>query len=433
MQTSRNVLNFPPEGYQETGIRFGLLHHYFVLGDEMGLGKTFQAIAIAELTNQRTLIICPSYLKFNWLAECIKFRKSKDKNVKILKKGSDFEQDFTNTKYIIMSYSMLKYAKGLFSWATFVVADEAHYLKNMSAKRTDYFHRFLYEGQPERCALLSGTPIQNRITEWYSLLKLCSYSPKKTNGWDISQDFPNTWKFNSTFSKAIRVNIGGRSITKFEGMRNVDLLKKYLSLKYIRRLAKNVLSLEEVIVKQVIVDYKDNKELEEAWTSNNSRRDASSTAKAASALLKSSYTAKYLKDLLAEGEGPLVVFTAHLDSLENIRSTLSKVKGIRVASFNGSTPSSTRADLVDGFQKGKWDVLLMTIQSGNTGFNMTKAKHVIFNDLSWVPGDNIQALKRVHRYGQTKVCTAHYMVGSVQDKMITEALEKKRVVLRSAM
>ena len=431
--TSRNVLNFPPEGYQETGIRFGLLHHYHILGDEMGLGKTFQAIAVAELTSKRTLIVCPSYLKFNWYAELEKFRKAGINNVKVLKTGKDFEQDFTNTEYIIMSYSMLKYAKRIFDWATFVVADEAHYLKNMEAQRTKYFHRFLYEAETERCALLSGTPIQNRITEWFSLLKLCSYSPKKTNGWDISQDYPNTWKFNSTFSKARRINIGGRTITKFEGMRNVDLLKKYLSLKYIRRLAKNVLSLEEMIEKQVVVEYKDDKELGEAWSTNNSRRDASSTAKANSALLKSYYTAKYLKDLLAEGEGPLVVFTAHLDSLRNIETILKKDKKLRLAVWDGSTDATRRAEAVRDFQAGRKDVILCTIKSGNTGFNMTRAKHVIFNDESWVPGENDQACKRIHRYGQDKVCTAHYIIGSIQDKMIADSLSEKREVLRRAM
>lgn len=433
MQTSRNVLNYKPEEYQEAGIRFGLLHHYHILGDEMGLGKTYQAIALAELVAKRTLIVCPSYLKFNWLAELIKFRKLKDKNVKVLTKKADFEQDFTNTKYIIMSYSMLKYAKELFAWATFVIADEAHYLKNMLAQRTEYFHEFLYEGQPERCALLSGTPIQNRITEWFSLLKICSYSPKKTNGWDISQDFPDVWKFNNTFAKARRIKIGGRTITKFEGMRNVDLLKKYLKLKYVRRLAKNVLDLKEMLPKYVTVDYKDDKELEEAWSSNNSRRDASSPAKANSALLKSDYTALYLKDLLAEGEGPLVVFTDHLDSLRNIEKILSKNKKLRLAVWDGSTPAEKRHEMVAAFQAGRKDIILCTIKSGNTGHNMTRAKHVIFNDESWVPGENDQALKRIHRYGQDKVCTAHYMIGSVQDKMIADSLEEKRKVLREAM
>jgi len=71
-------------------------------------------------------------------------------------------------------------------------------------------------------------------------------------------------------------------------------------------------------------------------------------------------------------------------------------------------------------------VLAATIGSLSVGVTLTAARHVVFNDLSWVPGDNLQAEKRIHRIGQKNACTAHYIEASETDAYIRKTLEEKQ-------
>ena len=85
--------------------------------------------------------------------------------------------------------------------------------------------------------LLTGTPIPNGVTEFYSLLLLLSYTLKPTNGLKIDKDFPTPESFYRNFAfevnYKVRVKGGSRSITRYEGLKNKEELKKHLKDKYI--------------------------------------------------------------------------------------------------------------------------------------------------------------------------------------------------------
>ena len=140
---------------------------------------------------------------------------------------------------------------------------------------------------------------------------------------------------------------------------------------------------------------------------------------------------KYCNDLLEAGEGPLVVFTDHINPLQ-ILSEGFKKKGYNYGIIQGSTSNKRRATLVHQFQSGHLDVLIGTIGAANTGYNLFAARNLIFNDLSWNPAAILQAEKRIHRIGQKRNCVIHRIIDSDVDKIIVKTLTEKMKTLEEA-
>jgi len=414
--------------FQERGVEFAFNSHYCIIGDEMGLGKTLQGLTLALEVGKNTLIICPAYLRKTWEYEIQKYAKRRDLVVTTFDKQGQVYTPI-DEDIIITSYSMLIDCEELFEWADLVIGDEIHYVKNMEAGRGDLFHKFLFEQEPERFLGLSGTPIKNDVTEWYSLLALCSYSPKETNGLNVMKGFPESKLWNRFFAYSRHIAIGGgRFIEKFSGIRNKRRLRDYLRGKYIRREAKDHLELPDLVRKDIIVNYRDNRELERAWDTFNSGKATDSSAKAKSALVKATFTARYCKDIHEWEGSPVLIFTDHIDSCERIAKELKKSEIIQ-----GSTPIEKRDEIVRRFQKGLIPYLVATIGAAQAGYTLTAASNVVFNDLSWVPAHNWQAEKRIHRIGQKRACTVHRMMGSRQDDKIKAILDDKIEAIKEAL
>ena len=58
---------------------------------------------------------------------------------------------------------------------------------------------------------------------------------------------------------------------------------------------------------------------------------------------------------------------------------------------------------------------------------------MVFNDLSWIPANNVQAKKRIHRIGQEDDCTYHYIYGSRIDQMIGKQLREKEKIINKVL
>lgn len=427
----RNPLKVTPYDFQVKGIDFLIDHHYCILGDEMGLGKTLQAIALADILELKVLVVCPAFLKQNWVREWGKLSKFERvfEIVHHKKMIADIKLDSVNA--VIISYGMLKEATDLFKWADVVICDEIHYGKNIKADRTKILHDLLMFNPPSRFIGISGTPVTNRVPEWYSLIGMCSYSPVKTNGLKLTLNY---WEFCHKYTHVKKFQIplptkSGetkyRNIIKYTGVRNIEGLKHLLKNKYIRRLAKNQLDLPEIIVKDVVVNHTREGDLELWEEFNDGKTSATSENKAKSAVLKAYFTKDYVNNLIEEGQGPILVYSDHLAPVSII---VDGIKG-KAKFIDGSVVGDERDKIVEEFQAGKLDALVSTIGAGSVGYTMTVANNVVFNDLSWVPADNKQAIKRIHRIGQTKKCIVHRVIGSKVDTKIYDALEEKEIVL----
>ena len=182
LNRSKNLIHVKPFGFQVRGVQYALDHNYCIIGDEMGLGKTLQGIMLSLEVNKPTLIIGPAYLRDNWWLE-IEMMVKIWEDVAIVVNAKDLEKlDLSTVRTVIIGYSFVVGAESLFKWADVVIADECQALKETTTGWTIAFNKFVYDYKPEYLLLLSGTPIKNRVEEWYSLLVLMSYNPKENNG-----------------------------------------------------------------------------------------------------------------------------------------------------------------------------------------------------------------------------------------------------------
>ncbi len=398
-------MKIKPYKFQQQGIDYAFQHRYTIIGDEMGLGKTVQGLGLIEKVGLGALVVCPAFLVPVWEREIEKF-------------SSDPEQ------IKVISYSKLKTSEHYFrSWADLIIADEIHYLKNPRAQRTQAFHYYINKYKPEYLLGLTGTPIKNRVTEFYSLLVLMGYCPSKTNGKHLEKPYHSYTGFCNYFSYPIINKFHGNTVTTYEGVRNVPELKNLLRGKYIRRKAKEVLELPEIsrinIPASKVVDRED-RQLKEAWDNFHGKKNEHfSSVKAQSALLKCKFTADYVNNLVEQGES-VVIFTDHVLSAQELHQ---KIKNSVM--ITGSTSMADRNRFVEDFNSERKAVLIGTIGTTSVGYTLTVARHVVFNDLPWVPGDIVQAEKRIHRIGQDRRCFIHRIYRSRIDFYITEKLTGK--------
>lgn len=402
-----NLTNITLKDYQVEGVNYLLKHQHAVLGDEMGLGKTVQALAVASANpSLKTLIVAPAYLIPNWKQEIDRF--------------------CPHINYELVSYSpiTLRKKRQLFVQTDIVIFDEVHYLKNPSAQRTQVVHSYIESHPPKYLLGLSGTPIKNRVPEWYSLIYLTCYG-SAPNGLQIQdQWYSNYYKFCHNFSNAVKITVKGRPVTKFLGAKNTHTLKNLLRSKYLRRKAKDVLELpdQNYIYRDLGGD---DGELLDAWENFGNGDKELIQVKVENALSKVKYTIEYAKGLMEQGY-KVLIFTDHVKVVQEVKE---KIKG--ALGITGSTPSDQRMKIVNKFNETDAGCLVGTIGSMSTGFNMTTCNQVIFNDISWVPADNLQAEKRVHRIGQDKKCFYHVILSGRMDKMIFDNVKEKIKVLEA--
>ena len=418
MLHSNPYLKSTPLSHQWGTASFILKHKYIGDFSEMGTGKSLSALtAFAEMKRQDPLavmlVVCPPGLANNWRAEIGKHT--------IFSVADTFAID--DSDIYIVSYTKLDKAEALFRLATFVVADEAHYLKNMDAKRTRFFHALMELYSPVYFDYATGTPLKNRVPEAYSMLRLWEYGPNLPK---ISDSYPSYYTFCCRFTNVRETPFG----QKYEGMKNVDELRKYITPFTIRHPA-SVLALPELSETDVVVSYNDDPALAMAFERFTDKGvGAEISVKRDSAVATAKFTAEFIRYALEQGSGPVVVFSDHIKPLEIMALELS---GFKVGIISGETPMAERQPLVDRLNGGKLDVLLGTFGAMSAGYNLTAANLLVVNDPPWVPGDYEQAKKRIHRKGQERPCRIVRVIGSKVVETIYRALTGKTKVITKVL
>lgn len=432
-------LKMKPYPYQIDGINYALHNNYCVIGDEMGLGKSFQSIAVAKATrgNDKIVVCCPAFLKYNWSREVSKFTDMTSfvvKNKKNLPEALKSKADV-----LIINYEMLEHAEDIFTISNVWIFDEAHALKNVRAKRTKFFAKYLKKDKPERLMLLSGTPIKNRVTEFYSLLSACSLSPVDC-GIRIQDcgEFSTQWKFNQFFSHEVKTRFG----TEFKGTKNIEVLRKVMVKKYIRHnvgehlkelppLIRNKIAYDDIPAADLKALDAELAEAVKAIGTKAAMSSAIASIKKGAAVLKVPGTVGHVLSLLEAGE-PVGVFTDHVDSAEAIAEAI-KAAGFSACCITGKTPMDTRDGFVQAFQGGEIEAFVATIGAASTGLTLTRSRHCVFNDLPWVPSDFMQAEKRYHRIGQANTVFVSVLVAPGLDEYIVDMLLEKAAVMSTVL
>lgn len=228
LDAALRTLQRPLFPYQVEGVRRFLAAGRLLLADDMGLGKTAQAIAACHVLHgtgraRRGLVIVPAALKSQWLREWRLFTAVPAAVVDGAPEARARLYRETGSGFLIVNYEqVLKDLPLLQRFAPdLVVLDEAQRIKNWAAKTSLFIKRL----EPRWRLVLSGTPLENRLTELASLM-------------DWVDDLALEPKWRLPEWHAVRAD-GGREVV---GARNLDTLRARLAGSTLRRVRKEVLS-----------------------------------------------------------------------------------------------------------------------------------------------------------------------------------------------
>lgn len=397
--------------YQLECVNFSIRHRYTINACEPGLGKTRMALEVIKRTGLKALVVGPAFLEGTWVNEGIKYGV---------------------TDFLYVPYSKIhKYSANTLMDRRVWVADECHYLKSPTAIRTAAYYALLKQVRCDYWLGMSGTPIKGKIPDLWTLLAICSQVPEPVNGLKLEGDLTKYRKFSEYFTNKITMKVRGRWIEKFEGVNEKRLpeLRELLRDKYIRFLVKDILQdLPTMTTIEVPANLREVEGLKEMFEAYLAGSKVDPTAKASSAMLKTHATIEYVSNLL-DAEEQVLVFSDHVAPVHEIAKGLRI--GDKVRSITGATPAAERQKIAEAFQRGDVKVIVATIGALATGVTLTAARHVVFSDLSWVPSDNLQASKRVHRIGQKSACFRHVMIASPTDAYIAKTLvAKEETIMR---
>lgn len=453
-----------------------------ILADEMGLGKTLQTIALLwtllkqnpihgnSPTIRKAMIVCPVTLIDNWRKEIRKWLGPERLGVFVADGSKPKITDFTMGKsynVMIVGYERLRTIEGELRKASgvdIIVADEGHRLKTSKNKSAQVIKSLV---TPRRI-ILSGTPIQNDLSEFFMMADLVN---------------PNLLGTAKTFAKEFAVPIiksrqpeaTGREIERGESIkeelamltskfilrRTADILSEYLPSKteYVllcRPTAAQTSIYHHVLASPTFQAAMGNPEtslqlitvLKKICNSPSLLgHDASNSSKAVSPMIASVLSSIPLH-LLRSNAGSTkiraldqllhnlrtttaekIVLVSNYTSTLDLLATLLTSLSLPYLRLDGSTPSSKRQDLVDTFNRSPASAtfaFLLSAKAGGTGLNLIGASRLVLFDVDWNPATDLQAMARIHRDGQKSKCFIYrfLMAGGMDEKIWQRQITK---------
>ncbi|MEM7305968.1 MAG: SNF2-related protein [Planctomycetota bacterium] len=412
--------------YQAFGARYLLAQERALLGDEMGLGKTIEALAaLTHCWNEARVaregpaarpaffIVAPAGLIWNWARE-IEARAPFPVQVV---HGEDAEDSLIvwadEGGAAVTSYSTLRnldvtpYLEQLGDRFEFLVADEAHFIKNPDAQRTQAVAHVL--ARVRRAALLSGTPMENHPEEFLQLVRLVQPAAAK------------------------RLETGG--LTLDGGGGDAALFHERVAGVYLRRNQEDVLT--ELPERLETLEWVDLGPSETGrYRAAVEARNFAELRRATTLAEPGAVTAKLarLEELLAgyrEAGRKVLVFTFFLEVLEALSERLAG--DALIGTISGAVSPEGRMELVDRFTDHEGHAaLLLQITAGGTGLNLQAASAVIFLEPQLKPTIEDQAVARAHRMGQTQRVLVHRLVArDTVDEHLLALLSGKRELFQA--
>ena len=415
-----------------------------LIGDEMGVGKTLQAIASAFLYSHEwpLLVICPASLKVNWRNELLKWLPGISRKEIYLLDSKIHPSPFA--KVWITSYNLVAKSEAILKSQVFevIIADECHYVKNYSAKRSKVIIPMLQKAK--RAIMISGTPVISRPAEIYNILT--SLRPDVFRSF---KEFAN--RYCDPKEKFGHVDYSGSSNVK-------ELYNLLSSTIMIRRLKSDVLTQLPPKIRQKVeiqVEVTHCKTIRKKYNKikNNEKNSKGDENKKSNSVQQNSsdinqfviesysLTAKakikgvidYISYLL-ENDCKFLVFAHHQEMMQAIQDEVVKAN-VHFIRIDGKTPVDTRGDAVHEFQSNALcKVAILSITAAGIGLTLTAANLVIIAEMAWSPSTMIQAEDRVHRIGQKKSVNIHYLFGpGTLDEYIWPKIHEKLSVISSTL
>lgn len=431
--------------YQTQGAAFLAVRPRAILADTMGLGKTAQAIVAAEgLRANCIVVICPAGVRINWQREFKRF-SSRELTYRIIDSG---RSSFTDEGVNIISYELATSAnmkKRLLAMAIDVlILDESHFLKSRKAKRTEAIFGIGCRGdtgimsRAQHVWALTGTPTPNHPGEIFSVLRAFGV-------WT-----GNYWSFEDTFC-IVEEGLYGRKVI---GMKNVDRLKALVQPIMLRRKVEDVMTdLPPVTITDVVLDNTtthpdDLKAWREAegspeaaklksrveQTADEQKLDLSNmhlpTLRRLTGLAKVGPVCDMVMRELNSGLDKIVIFGEHRDVIEQCRQ---KLTAFGAQTIYGGTAPEEKQKRIDRFvNMWKYRVLIGHVTVLGTGVDGLQRSccNGLFIESSWVPSNNLQAIGRLRRNGQSRPVLIRFAsLADSLDEQVQRIITKKTAMI----
>ncbi|OJJ45577.1 hypothetical protein ASPZODRAFT_68468 [Penicilliopsis zonata CBS 506.65] len=447
-----------------------------ILADDMGLGKTLQTITLIwTLLKQnpvyedppvvkKALIVCPVTLINNWRKEFRKWLGNERIGVFVFDDKKKRLTDFTRGKaysIMIVGYEKLRTVQeGLTKGhgVDIIIADEGHRLKTLQNKSGQAIQSL----NASKRVILSGTPIQNDLKEFFAAVDLVNPGVLGTlkafirefEGPIVKSRQPEATRKDIEKGEARSEEL--RNLTsQFILRRTADILAKYLPPKteYVlfcrptptqANLYRNVLAspvfqgilgssesalqlitiLKKLCNSPSLLSGKAGDEVPKNDTISallsslpsqvlrHLNPSSSAKIRVLDQLLYNLHTATSEKIVLVSN------YTSTLNLLANLLASLS----LPFLRLDGSTPAQKRQALVDDFNRlpaSACFAFLLSAKAGGTGLNLIGASRLVLFDVDWNPATDIQAMARIHRDGQKRHCRIYRVLlqGSLEEKI----------------
>jgi superfamily II DNA or RNA helicase len=400
-----------------------------LLADDMGLGKTLETLCAI---GGRALIVCPRSVVHNWLDEIRRFRPKLRADAY---HGADRE---LGAGTVVTTYALLRRdieRLAAEKWDA-VVLDEAQAIKNPESQAAQASFRL----DARFRVALSGTPVENRLDELWSLMNFTSRGLLGGR---------------SAFAENYERPIAGGDA------RAAALLRERIRPFVLRRKKSEVLRELPPRTESVLSCELDGGEREVYDAIHLATRasvlaalEAGQVMAALEALLRLRQAAcdvalvpghgeraeasskvqrllLALEDAAADGHRALV-FSQWTSLLDRVEPEL-RAAGIDFARLDGST--ADRAGVVARFQAPDGPpVMLLSLKAGGVGLNLTAADHVFLLDPWWNPAAEDQAADRAHRIGQERPVMIYRLVAKdTVEERILELQQHKRALAAAAL
>lgn len=435
--------------YQQDGFSWLVFLHELnsggILADDMGLGKTVQAIALllwAKSKHKRklNLVVAPTSVVPNWEREIHKFAPGLKTVVWQGANRSQRAPDLEKADVMITSYALLRRDEELLQALDlrYVILDEAQHIKNPMSQTA----RSAKKLSSERRLALTGTPIENRLSELWSIFDFVSpglLGRLKTFEERIARpidrgDMETAQRLRATIKpfvmRRVKSDVAKDLPDKIEQEMIVPLADEQAKLykQILLQVRKSVLSEVEkkgvskaqiqilaalTRLRQVACDPRLMKLPDTEFNADDSGKLGA---------------LREIIDEAVDGGHRVLVFSQFVEMLNYIRAALD-ADGVQYEYLDGSTKD--RIDRVDRFNEDpSVPVFLISLKAGGTGLNLTGADTVVHFDPWWNPAVEDQATDRAHRIGQTKNVNVYKLIaeGTVEEKILELSAKKRELV-----
>ena len=442
--------------YQLRGLNW--LHRMTSLGlggclaDDMGLGKTVTLIALHLRRQERkatagpTLVVCPASLLGNWEREIQRFAPAAPVR-RFHGPGRDLEDLDAGAKggFVLTTYgTMRRDAERLAHqpWGL-LVADEAQHVKNPHAHTAQALRTIPSRGR----VALTGTPVENNLSELWSLLD-----------WTTPGLLGTLTSFRDRYARAVEGDRDEQAAARLAALVRPFLLRRRKSDPGIApelppktetdqpvSLTKEQVSLYEALVRELMAEIKEKQGIARRGLVMKLLTGLKQVCNHPAQFLKEPANAKLpgrsgklelldeLLDTVLAEQGSALVFTQYVAMGRLIERHLAD-RGVETLFLHGGTTVKRREEMVEAFQSGEKKVFLLSLKAAGTGLNLTRAGHVIHYDRWWNPAVEDQATDRAYRIGQTQPVQVHKLIaeGTVEDR-VAEMLRQKRELADSVL